>query len=127
MDTSILIARIVGPVFLVASASLIVSPARIDTLAREFLEHRSLMFVSGVLLMIGGLAIVNTHNRWALDWTFVITLLGWVAVLGGALRILAPDALAEIGRKMLDRPVVTRAGGIAWAAIGLYMTWKGYF
>ena len=32
------------------------------------------VYLSGVLLFVAGLAIVRAHNRWALDWTLLVTL-----------------------------------------------------
>ena len=33
-----------------------------------------------------GLAIVLVHNVWTFDWRVIITILGWLAVLGGIFR-----------------------------------------
>jgi len=33
-------------------------------MARDFLENRSLIFLSGFLTMLAGLAIANNHNIW---------------------------------------------------------------
>src|SRR6186997_1097124 len=32
------------------------------------------VYLSGVLMFVGGLAIVRAHNRWARDWTVLVTL-----------------------------------------------------
>ena len=48
-------------------------------LADEFLRSRALIYLSGLLLMTAGLAIVLTHNVWRADWPVIITILGWLA------------------------------------------------
>jgi hypothetical protein len=35
------------------------------------------VYLSGVLMFVAGLAIVRAHNHWAKDWTVLITLTGW--------------------------------------------------
>ena len=47
-------------------------------MADEFLRSRALIYLSGVLIHDGGLAIVLTHNVWVADWRVLITLLGWL-------------------------------------------------
>ena len=51
--------------------------------------------------MPAGLAIVLTHNVWVADWRVLITILGWLAAIGGAVRILAPQRTGRVGRSML--------------------------
>ena len=56
-------------------------------MAEEFLRSRALIYLSGLLTMTAGLAIVLAHNVWARDWPVLITVLGWLATIGGAVRI----------------------------------------
>ncbi len=37
-------------------------------MAADFLEHRGLIFLAGILTLLGGLAIVLTHNVWVCGW-----------------------------------------------------------
>lgn len=56
-----------------------------------------LVYLNGTLLFIAGLAIVRAHNRWALAWPVLVTVLGWVAILGGVLRMIAPGSTQSGG------------------------------
>ena len=62
MATSILIAKLIGPVLLVAAIAMLADANDMQEMAREFLKERALIYVTGVLAMLGGLAIVNNHN-----------------------------------------------------------------
>jgi len=48
------------------------------------------VYFSGALLFIAGLAIVRVHNRWTFAWPTLITVVGWLCLLGGLLRMFAP-------------------------------------
>lgn len=126
MEMSIWIARFLGPVLLATAVPMIITPKVIGELAGDFLESRSLIYVSGVLVFVGGLSIVNTHNRWNMDWTVLITLFGWAMVICGASRIVAPRVVVKVGQAMTDRSIATRISAAAWAAIGALFTIKGY-
>lgn len=127
MEMSTWLAKLLGPVLLATSTPMIISPRSVRELADDFLKSRSLMYVSGVLVLVGGLSIVNTHNRWELDWTLIITLFGWAMVIGGASRIVAPTVVTNVGGSMIGRSIATRIAGMAWGLIGLLLTFKGYF
>lgn len=123
---TIWISKLLGPVILVLSIPMIVTPASFKETGRRFLADRPLVLVSGVLAMVGGLSIVNMHNVWAMDWTLIVTLFGWALVLGGALRISAPQLVEKVGNGMLQRPAMTRISGVFWIVLGAFLTFKGY-
>src|SRR5262245_47845673 len=50
------------------------------------------VYLSGVLMFIGGLAIVRAHNRWRSDWTTLVTVSGWFALALGIVRMFAASA-----------------------------------
>ena len=77
--------------------------------------------------MTAGLAIVLYHNVWAADWRVLITLFGWMGVIGGAIRIICFSAVKKIGTVMLDKPWVTIAGGVGWLVIAGVFCFYGYF
>src|SRR3954466_1457533 len=109
MSTSIFLAKLIGPVCLVIGLALLINGAAFRTLAGEFLNNPALMVLSGVLTLPVGLAIVLTHNVWAGDWRILITILGWLAIVGGAARILVPQRAAAVGRT-LGAPPPPRPG-----------------
>lgn len=45
------------------------------------------VYLSGTLMFVAGLAIVRAHNVWVRNWTVVVTLTGWFALLLGLLRM----------------------------------------
>ena len=95
-------------------------------MAEEFLRSRALIYLSGLLIMTAGLAIVLTHNVWAADWPVLITLLGWLAVIGGALRILTPQARAHGPRACSRQRTALPIAGAIWLAIGAILCFFGY-
>jgi hypothetical protein len=78
------------------------------------------VYLNGTLLLVGGVAIVQGHNRWSWGWPLVVTLTGWGVVALGLVRMIAPAApqLAEGG--------MTNAVFIALLALGAFLSFKGY-
>lgn len=127
MATSIQIAGLMGPILLVAAIAMLMNAQDIQEMARRFLEDRALVYVSGVLAMLGGLAIVNAHNVWVADWPVIITLFGWAMIIGGATRMALPFAVNMIGSAMTQNPTLIRMSGAVWVLVGAFLTYKGYF
>jgi uncharacterized protein YjeT (DUF2065 family) len=126
VQTSILIARLLGPVLLVMGAALLTRPEAFRRLAREFVESDALLFLSGVITLPAGLAIVNLHTSWH-GWPAVITLLGWLMVFAGIARMTLPGPLRSLGGAMLGNTSGIVVPGAVVAALGAFLSWKGYF
>lgn len=82
------IAGLVGPtvVAVVVSEFPLVQPHLYDA------QIPPVVYLSGVLMFVGGLAIVRAHNHWALDWSVMVTLCGWLALGLGLFRMFAAEA-----------------------------------
>jgi len=123
---TIWIARFLGPIIFVVSIPMMFTPVGLQETTKRFLADSPLVLISGILAMVGGLAMVNTHNVWVMDWPVIITLFGWALAVGGAVRIIAPRAVDQVGGAMMDHPIITRIAGAVWAALGAFLTIKGY-
>ena len=126
MQTSIFLAKLIGPLFLAVGVGLLVNAAVYRKLAEEFLASHALIYLSGLLLMTAGMALVLTHNVWAADWRVAITLLGWLAAIGGAVRIVMPQGTQKIGRRFLKHPQGMTIAAVVWLAIGALLCFFGY-
>jgi hypothetical protein len=126
MPTSLFLAKLIGPVCLVIGLALLINGAAFRALAGDFLNNPALMFLSGAITLPAGLAIVLTHNVWAGDWRILITMLGWLAVIGGLIRILAPQRAVAVGRTMLANPSTLHISTGVYLLIGALLCFFGY-
>jgi uncharacterized protein YjeT (DUF2065 family) len=126
MQTSVFLARLIGPVMLVVGLAVFANPRAFRDMAEEFLASSALLFLSGLLIMPMGLAIVLTHNVWTADWRVLITLFGWLNAIGGAVRLLAPITVMRTGRAMLRRPYFTTIAAAIWVVLGLLFCLFGF-
>ena len=127
MQTSIFLAKLIGPICLALGGGLLVNGEVFRSLARDYLDRPELVFLLGLISMPAGLAIVLTHNVWAADWRIIITIMGWIALIAGAIRLMAPQRAAAIGGRSLDNPNATWIGGAVYVAIGAALCFFGYF
>src|SRR5262245_39547703 len=120
MPNSKRIAGLVGPTLLamLVSEFPLVQPHLYDT------QLPPVVYLSGVLMFVGGLAIIRAHNHWTRDWTVLVTLSGWFGLVVGLVRMFAADAYRR-------QPASASATAftiieIFLLVIGLIMTFKAY-
>jgi hypothetical protein len=126
MQTSLFLARLIGPVTLVIGLAVFANQRGFREMAEEFLASRALMFLAGLVIMPAGLAIVLTHNVWTADWRVLITIFGWLCAIGGAIRLFEPPFLVKTGRAVLKQPTFTPIAAAIWVALGLLFCFFGY-
>jgi len=126
METSVFLAQLIGPVILAASLSLFINGERQRALAREFLHNAPLIYVMGIITLTAGLAIVLNHNVWTADWRVIITVFGWLAVIGGVMRIVFFKTVEKIGEGMLEKTWPMVVGGIVGLIVGAVLCFYGY-
>ncbi len=127
MDSSIFLARLIGPLLVVIGVGLFVNRDNYRTLAREFLDSPALIYIAGIIAFLGGLSVVLTHNVWVLGWPLIITLLGWLTLIGGITRIVFPRATVQLGERMIRNETMAPVAAAIYAALGLWLSAVGYF
>ena len=126
MSNSLFLARLIGTVMLVVGLAVFTNPRGFRDMAEEFLAGRALMFLSGLIIMPVGIAIVLTHNIWTADWRVAITVFGWLCAIGGALRLFGPLFVVKAGHAMLRQPYFTPVAAAIWVVLGLLFCFFGY-
>ena len=126
METSILIAKILGAFYLLVGIGILTNRAHFEKAAAEIEAGAGLFYLSGVLAFAFGAVIVAIHNIWS-GWPVLITLLGWAGILKGALRIAAPDYSRAVIARLIASPNTITGSGLVALALGVYLTSQGFW
>ena len=91
MNKSKQIGGLIGPtvVAMILSEFPLVQPHLYDS------QIPPVVYVSGTLMFVGGLAIVRAHNHWLRNWTALITLSGWIFLILGLVRMFFASAYLQ--------------------------------
>ncbi len=126
MTKSKTIARLMGPVLLAMGLGMVIENDTMRELTQEFLSNRGLIYLAGILTLLAGLAIVNAHNLWTDDWRVIITVFGWLAIVGGLFRILLPGQVQALGTGLTGNIPAMVIGGLAVLILGGVLSYYGY-
>jgi len=126
MSASILLARLLGPLFLLPGIGILVNPRAFRTVGNELVSSATFVYVFGLLDFAGGLAIVLFHNRWLAGWPVLITLIGWALLIRGAARVVAPGAVAGYAKTIVEKYSFFPFTGAAAVILGLVLCYFGY-
>lgn len=86
MEISRRIAAVVGPTLMIVTTSEFLNLSIWDDV------HPTVVYLNGMIFLIGGLIIVTTHNVWRLGFPLLVTVSGWLLIAAGTLRMFFPTA-----------------------------------
>jgi uncharacterized membrane protein HdeD (DUF308 family) len=126
MATTKMIAGLMGPTLLAIGIAMLVNARHFPEMAKQIGNDPGLIFVSGTLLLVAGLAIVRVHNVWSGGWRVVVTVLGWLAVISGILRMLLPFWAASIASSLGQSSTPVIIGALVPLLVGAFLSYKAF-
>ena len=91
MEASILIAKILGVIYASFALGMIINRKHYKKALPALLDSPSVMLFSGFFATAIGFLILHFQNTWTNDWTTVITLIGWIALIKGVFLFVFPN------------------------------------
>ncbi|KLU63614.1 hypothetical protein CEB3_c00100 [Peptococcaceae bacterium CEB3] len=114
MTNSKNIAKLIGPTIIVITTS--------ETINLHIWASNlaPVTYLNGILLFIAGLSIIRVHNHWTKGWPLLITLAGWVGIIGGLYRAFFPEA------QQLSENIPSYLIILGIFVVGVILTYKDY-
>ncbi len=109
------LAAVLGPTLMALTASEAMNYDIWDT------QFPAVTYLNGLFIFVAGVSILRKEHRWTRRWPVLVTILGWIATLGGLTRLFWPEA---------QQPAES-AGMYAFLIVGFvvggFLTYKAYW
>jgi hypothetical protein len=125
MELSIFLAKVIGPVLMLVCLSLAIDRRNIDLLFETY-RSSAAVFITGVVELFLGTAMIVSHNIWALDFRIVLTLIGWLLLVRGIGRTFFPSRVAKTLAGFGTARSVVVPLLILVFLIGAYLAYSGF-
>jgi len=126
MSASIFLAQLLGPMFVVLGIALLSKPQMFQTVLQGFIGSATLLYLAGFFGLLGGMALVLTHNVWVADWRLIITLIGWVTLVRALISIFQPQWIVGAGTAILKQRGIFFGAAVLNLIVGLILSYFGY-
>ena len=126
MERSRFLAKLIGPVLIAGGVGMLFNSAVYRAMFERALHDHMLIYLSGILTLPAGIAIVVLHNDWKWRWPLIVTIIGWLAVIGGAVRMVVPQVIEWVGLSILGSPSFFIIDGGVVVLLGAVLCYFGY-
>jgi len=121
-EITIYLARFWGSLFMILGFSSIAS----GFLGRviKYTEDKTITISTGYITFLLGLVTVVLHNLWVADWRIAVTILGWVTLIKGYMKIAFPE---HIHKKAQMFKKLQWLWGVIIFLIGAGFFWMSFY
>lgn len=124
--TTELITGFLGLYILVAAGGALLNRQMIPQIAQDLRDREGLRFLSGLYVFTLGALIVSLHNLWSTPIQVFASLVGWVALVEGALLFVAGRQLIAASGRIVRNETVTRGLMVAGVVLGGFLVILGF-
>ena len=113
------LAILAGSAFLVVGLSLFTNPY-VSTAMNDLVNNQGLLWVTGLVTFVMGTVMLALYNTWSKSWRVLVTIIGWLAVIKGAVLMLFPQVMT-LYVNFLSNTTLTLSGIYAIVFGGLFL------
>lgn len=84
--------------YLTLGFGFLLNPKVYKKIYEDIVKSAGVLFLTGILTVVVGYLLVSTHNTWTADWSTVITVFGWIALIKGAFILVCPQSTEKMGK-----------------------------
>ncbi|MGB4847319.1 MAG: hypothetical protein WBP41_05335 [Saprospiraceae bacterium] len=125
METSLYLAKIMGLFGALTTFTIILRYKLYLSMEDIVSKNTATMYLSGFMFLLLGILVVVSHSVWTLDWRLTITIIGWLLMAKGLMRILIPDFItAMLIKKQTEKRFIV--GEITLFVISIFLIYQGF-
>ena len=126
METSIFIAKILGSFYLLVGFGFLINADYYRKVYNDIIKSSSHVFLWSPLTFVVGFLLVYYHNIWVKDWTVIITIVGWIALIKGILLIVFPKSLIDFSKSFLKKKECMAWCSVCALILGFVLAYFGF-
>jgi len=118
--------RVIGPFLVIVPGIVAVRAPETGTALTAFFDNPALAWLTGGLLLFGGLLIIAHHQYWSSLAATLISLFGWFLALRGLVLLIAPQWIESAAWAAMTMMPVVRIGFGFLALCGVWLSYVGW-
>jgi hypothetical protein len=126
VPAAILIARLIGPLFAALGLGLLLNATFYAAAVGEGAHSPVLIAIAGMATLVAGIAILNAYRAWTADWRVLVTVIGWIFIIAGLIRLILPTLAETLAPAVYSGPAALMVAGVVVLIVGGILSFEGY-
>ena len=126
METSLFIAKIFGLSYLVICGAFLLNPKAFNRIMEDFGKDAAVTYLMALVTLVVGIVIVIVHNVWVANWTVIITIFGYLAIVKGIWLLAFPGSVSKFMEGYLKYKRLRVIHLLVGVIVGVLLTYLGF-
>ncbi|MCD6395165.1 MAG: hypothetical protein J7M40_16890 [Planctomycetes bacterium] len=113
--------------YLAIGIGILINPDFYKKLYEGFIEDATTLYLGGFAALVIGYLIVAFHNTWPKDYSVIITVIGWIALIKGVLILVQPKIMIALTKAIATKGNFLKIEAIAVIILGLAFSFLGFY
>ncbi len=122
---TLFLAKFFGLYFMIMGIFMLTRKETMASVKEAIKANPALLMITGVLQLMIGLILVITHSIFAFSLTILITLIGYLCLFGGIMRIFFPGKVIEFMERSFSGKSMD-GWGIGLIVVGVILLFYGF-
>jgi len=119
--------QVLSLAYLAIGIGILINPDFYKKLYEDFIENASVLYLGGITALVIGYLLVTFHNTWTKDFSVIITIIGWLALLKGILILVRPKVMITLTKAMINKKSTLKIMSVFVIIVGLLFSFLGFF
>lgn len=126
MAISIFLAKVLGLYLFIVGLWLLIRCRHAEAEVQGIMNAPGMLSLAAILGLIFGILIVVSHNIWHLNWTIIITLAGWLALVKAFFNLFLTDLAKRYFSWWVQNRKMMSVTNIIMIILGLFLMYHGF-
>ncbi|MBN1788308.1 MAG: hypothetical protein JW806_07930 [Sedimentisphaerales bacterium] len=119
--------QLLGIIYFAVGIGMLVSSDFYRQLLADCTRDSLALYLGGLVALGTGFIVITFHNVWVRDWSVIITLFGWAAMIKGIFLIVAPKALLKVTNFFKETEKLMKFWAVVVLVLGAILSGLGFF
>ncbi len=124
MELSLFLAKFLGLYLLILAVLFCFRREQLEMSLKEVFASPGMLLLAGLLSLSAGLLIVIAHPVWECNWRVLITIIGYIAIVKGIVRIGHPQIAKEMMGRIIKKCSHCRV--VILLVVALFLIYHGF-
>jgi len=126
MDATAYIAKVAALLYICVGAGALLNKGYLKKLLDDYIKSPSAEFTGAIIAMVAGAVLLYIHSDWTWNWKILITIIGWVGLIKGAVLFVLPGQMMKLAERILKIKGLYTFTGVMCLVLGLLFGYYGF-
>ena len=118
--------QIFSVVYLAIGIGMLINPDFYKNMFTDFVGNTGVLYIGGMMALVVGLLIVMFHNTWTKDFSVIITVIGWLALIKGIVILILPKTMVSLAKSIVNSSNFMKVEAILVIIVGIFFSFLGF-